>query len=146
MYRHQWDIPVCWFTPSYFKTLFVQECFFAPVYTTSKTAILLLYRQVFAVKKWMRVAINSGICVTFLLYFVNIPLAIVYSTPHSGGWSSMLTSDGPMKMIPWSIVMATGSTLLDLYIFVLPLHTIIRLQMPLRRRVQLVGVFATASV
>lgn len=145
MYRHQWNIPVCWFTPSYFRTLFVQECFFAPVYFTSKAAIFLLYRQLFAIKRWMKYAVNIGILITFVLYFVTIPLAAVYSAPRAGGsWSSIFTSHGPEKMITWGIVMASMSTLLDLYIFFLPLPNIFHLQMPLARRLQLVGVFATA--
>lgn len=145
MYRHQWDIPVCWFTPSYFKKLFIQECFFAPVYFTSKTAIFLLYRQLFAIKKWMRNAVNVGILLTFVLYLPTIPTAAVSSAPRLGGsWSSIFTSDGPEMMITWGIVMATLSTLLDLYIFFLPLPNILRLQMPLRRRLQVAGVFATA--
>ncbi|KAF3760404.1 hypothetical protein M406DRAFT_283563, partial [Cryphonectria parasitica EP155] len=145
MYRHQWDIPLCWFTPSYFKRLYVQETFFAPVYFTSKTAIFLLYRQLFAVKKWMRYAIIGGIIFTFLLYFPNIPLAAIYSAPRVGEpWSSILTSNGPFKMITYSIVMASGSTLLDIYIFLLPLPIVARLHMPLGRRLQLIGVFGTA--
>lgn len=145
MYRHQWNIPVCWFTPSYFKTLFVQECFFAPVYFTSKTAIFLLYRQLFGIKRWMRISVNIGILITFILYFLNIPLAAVYSAPRVGDpWSSILTSNGPEKMITWGIVMAAVSTLLDLYIFFLPIPNIVSLQMPFERRIQLVGVFATA--
>lgn len=146
MYRHQWNIPVCWFTPSYFKKLFVQECFFAPVYFTSKTAIFLLYRQLFSLKRRMRTAVNVGITLTFILYFPTIPIAAVSSAPRVGGsWSSIFASDGPQKiMIVWGVVMATLSTLLDLYIFFLPLPNIFLLQMPLRRRLKVVGVFATA--
>lgn len=145
MYRHQWDIPLCWFTPSYFKKLYVQETFFFPVYFTSKVAILLLYRQLFGIKRWMRIAVDGGIAFTFALYFPNIPLAAIYSAPRAGQpWSSILTSDGPFKMIPYSIAMAAGSTLLDIYLFVLPLSTIASLNMPLGRRIQLLGVFATA--
>lgn len=145
MFRHQWNIPVCWYTPSYFKILFVQECFFAPVYFTSKTAIFLLYRQLFAIKRWMRISVNIGILITFILYFLNIPLAAVYSAPRLGeSWSIILTSHGPEKMITWGIIMAAVSTLLDLYIFFLPIPNIVSLQMPLERRLQLVGVFATA--
>lgn len=145
MYRNQWNIPVCWFTESYFQTLFVQECFFFPVYFTSKTAIFLLYRQLFSIKRWMRVAINIGIAITFAIYFLNVPLAAIYSAPRVGhSWSEMLTSHGPRNMITFGIVMAVVSTLLDLYIFVLPLPNILHLQMPLGRRLQVACVFATA--
>ncbi|KAF2105192.1 hypothetical protein BDV96DRAFT_655862 [Lophiotrema nucula] len=123
--RHLWDIPVCWFNAWYFKILFVQATFFAPVFSTSKAAIFLLYRQLFDVKKNVRNAINLGLIFTGVLYLPNIPLAAVFEAPAaSKSWQSMLTETKSHKMVYWGLVQSSLSVLLDIYIFVLPLPTI----------------------
>ncbi|TVY48328.1 hypothetical protein LOCC1_G001473 [Lachnellula occidentalis] len=145
--RHQWDIPVCWFTGGYFKIVFVQITLFAPVFITSKAAIFLLYRQIFAVQRCMRISINLGLFLTFLLYLPNIPIAALYQAPRWGDpWTSMLTSTRPQKIIIWGIIQSAISIVLDLYIFTLPLSTIARLNIPFNRRLQIIGVFATALI
>lgn len=136
---------MCWFNAWYFKILFVQAAFFAPVFSTSKAAIFLLYRQLFDVKKNVRNAINLGLIFTGVLYLPNIPLAAVFEAPAAGkSWQSMLTETKSHKMVYWGLVQSSLSVLLDIYIFVLPLPTIAKLHMPLGRRVQLFGVFTTA--
>lgn len=143
--RHLWDIPVCWFTGTYFRTLYVQTMLFAPIFFTSKASIFLLYRQVFAIERRVRNYINIGLVITLILYLPNIPLSAVFDAPRYGdSWESMLTSHEPFKMITWGIVQSTLTIVLDFYIFFLPLPIIIRLNMPLGKRLQLAGVFMTA--
>lgn len=143
-HRHIWDVPVCWFTPTYFRMLYIQTTLIAPVFLTSKAAIFLLYRQLFAVHKRMNVAIYIGILINFILYLPSIPLSAIFDAPRIGGsWDSMVTS--PPKMVKvWGIFQSSITILLDLYIFFLPIPIIIQLNMPLGRRLQLVGIFATA--
>ncbi|KAI1850163.1 hypothetical protein JX266_004542 [Neoarthrinium moseri] len=143
--RHQWDVPVCWFTAAYFKLLFVQVLIFSPVFFFSKAAIFLLYKQLFGIQKRMRIAANIGLLLTLLLYLPNIPLSAIYHAPRVGAtWESMLTSSGGHNMTIFGIFQSSLSVLLDLYIFVLPLPIIIKLQISRGRRLQLIGVFTTA--
>ncbi|KAI1098021.1 hypothetical protein F4804DRAFT_325899 [Jackrogersella minutella] len=143
--RHQWDIPICWFTGTYFRIVYVQSLLFAPVFFTSKAAIFLLYLQLFGVEKRMNVAVKIGLLFTLFLYLPNIPLSSIFVAPPRGQpWESMLTSDAPTKMTIWGIVQSSVTILLDLYIFLLPISVIVKLQMPLGKRLQLLGVFTTA--
>ncbi|KAF2829103.1 hypothetical protein CC86DRAFT_444281 [Ophiobolus disseminans] len=145
--RHLWDIPVCWFNAWYFKILFVQATFFAPVFSSSKAAIFLLYRQLFNVKKSVNNAINFGLIFTGIMYLPNIPLAAVFEAPAAGkSWQSLITETKSHKMVYWGLVQSSLAVLLDIYIFVLPLPTIAKLHMPLGRRVQIAGVFTTALI
>jgi hypothetical protein len=119
--------------------------FFAPVFSSSKAAIFLLYRQLFNVKTNVKNAVNLGLIFTGVLYIPNIPLAAVFEAPAAGdSWQSMLTTTKSHKMVYWGLDQSSMAVLLDIYIFVLPLPTIAKLHMPLGRRVQILGVFTTA--
>ncbi|KAH7304303.1 hypothetical protein B0I35DRAFT_454804 [Stachybotrys elegans] len=138
--RHQWDIPVCWFTASYFRILYIQATLFAPVFFTTKAALILLYRQIFSTTRNMRIAINIGLVFTLLLYLPNIPLAAIFSAPRVGEtWESMLTAGRSRRLIIWGIIQSALSIVLDIYIFIMPLPTIIHLNMPLSKRLQLLA-------
>ncbi|KAI2610571.1 hypothetical protein GGR54DRAFT_373308 [Hypoxylon sp. NC1633] len=143
--RHQWNIPFCWLTAWYFKLLYVQTTLFAPVFFFSKAGIFLLYRQIFGVKKRIRIAVSSGLLLTLLVYLPNIPLAAIFDAPSAGSsWESMATSTKSSHMIIWGIIQSSLTVLLDIYIFILPIPLIIKLQMPIGRRWQVFGVFTTA--
>lgn len=146
-YRHSWDIPVCWYTGTYLRFPFVQTVLFFPAFFFPKAAIFLLYKQIFAISKRMRLAIDAGLLVTFLVYLSNVPLAAVYAAPRAGhSWESLLetlqTNSKPFAL--GGTIQSAIGTVLDMYILILPLHIVWRLQMPLAKRLQLVGVFSTA--
>lgn len=94
-------------------------------------------------KNSMRIAIYVGLVVTFLTYFPYIPVTVRYISPASGkSWADL--DEEPAKAIYWGIVSGSLAVALDIYIFVLPLPTLATLNMSLKRRVQLIAVFATA--
>ncbi|KAI0868548.1 hypothetical protein GGS24DRAFT_207496 [Hypoxylon argillaceum] len=146
-YRHSWDIPVCWYTGSYLKLPFVQTVLFAPAFFFPKAAIFLLYRQLFAIQKKTRIAINFGLLITLLVYLSNIPLAAVYAAPRPGhSWDSLLLTlqaNSRPFALGGTIQSAIG-TVLDFYIFFLPLPILFRLQIEKERRLQLIAIFSTA--
>lgn len=146
-YRHSWDIPICWYTGDELKLPFVQTVLFSPVFFFSKAAIFLLYRQLFAIRRRTRLAINLGLVIVLLVYLSNIPLAAVYAAPRAGhSWDSLLlslkTNSHPFALA--GTVQSAVGTVMDFYIFLLPLPILSRLQMPLEQRLQLVGAFSTA--
>ncbi|KAF2992885.1 hypothetical protein E8E14_000146 [Neopestalotiopsis sp. 37M] len=146
-YRHQWDVPVCWYDGSVFKLTFAQTVIWSPAFFFPKAAILLLYQQLFAIQRTIRIAIYVGMVITFLVYLSNIPLAAVYLAPRVGqSWESLIltleTNKTPMTL--GGVVQSTIATLIDFYIFILPLPIIARLQMPPAKRFGLIAVFSTA--
>ncbi|OTA55245.1 hypothetical protein K449DRAFT_306030, partial [Hypoxylon sp. EC38] len=145
--RHQWDVRACWYDGTYTKILFSQEIVLAFVLFFSKTSIFLLFHQIFEVQRPMRIAIRVGIVFSALLYFANIPLSSVLSAPHVGEtWASVLLSGRPQKELIWGVVQSAVGTVLDIFIFVLPIPVILRLQLSTKKKVQLLAVFTTALV
>lgn len=116
----------------------------------AKTATLLLFHQLFQVSKQTRLAIRLGIIVNTLLYGSSFIFLCYWSLPHVGKtWDdlivgAMLHPDTSYNPIKWGVGQASVGTALDIYIFILPIPTIVRLHLPSRKRVQLMAVFFTA--
>lgn len=114
----------------------------------AKTATLLLFHQLFQVSKQMRLAIYIGITVNFLKYFTSAATMTWDSVPHVGQtWDDVVIDAAfhpPLFRLKWSVAQAAIGTVLDIYIFILPLPTISRLNLSRRRRIQLLLVFFTA--
>lgn len=165
-YRHIWDVPLCWLNDQFFKVYVY--FWIAPLYyilmrwqlsyayetiTTfgllfAKTATLLLFHQLFQISRQLRLAIRAGNAVNSLLYGISIAVLTYYSTPHIGQtWDDVVTEAVLHRDIfafKWSVGQATVGAALDIYIFVLPLPTILGLNLSTRKRIQLMAVFFTA--
>lgn len=95
----------------------------------------------------MLTAIRGGILFTALLYFTNVPVSAILSAPHIGEtWASVLTSGRPERALLWGVVQAALAIVLDLFIFILPIPSIMRLNLSSKRKMQLLAVFLTAMM
>jgi hypothetical protein len=96
----------------------------------------------------MRVAILIGIIVNILIYGISIPVLSYYSTPHVGKTWDDVVADAIMNpglfAFKWGVGLAAVGSALDIYIFILPLPIIARLNLYTRRRIQVMAVFFTA--
>ncbi|KAI0484180.1 hypothetical protein GGR56DRAFT_612710 [Xylariaceae sp. FL0804] len=102
--------------------LFVEKLIMGPTQISGKTAILVLYLQLFAVQKYLRYAIYAGIVFIFLVYFPHFILICVDEAPRVGQSWSLLATDGmPQYVIFNGPIHGFGSIILDVYIFILPL-------------------------
>ncbi|KAL6897096.1 hypothetical protein GGI43DRAFT_107489 [Trichoderma evansii] len=142
---HIWDAPACWFTGNYMKILFAQGMLVGPIAFFAKSAILLLYLQIFIAHTDMRIAVYAGIVFTGLVYWVTIPLEIAINAPHPGDtWADLLVNGQVQKLLPWGVVQGSLAVVIDLYIFILPQPVLWRLNMSLKKRVAVCAVFFTA--
>ncbi|KAI1266396.1 hypothetical protein F5Y18DRAFT_383490 [Xylariaceae sp. FL1019] len=145
--RHQWDIPACWFDATYLKLLYVQVLTFGLTLLFSKASIFLLYLELFGVDNTLRYAIYIGLTLNTLMCLLYFPLASYYDAPPPGKpWEYLFTHPGFHALVPWGIFTGSFNVALDIYIFILPLHTISGLNLSFSKRLQLWAVFATALV
>ncbi|UKZ76613.1 hypothetical protein TrVFT333_004320 [Trichoderma virens FT-333] len=120
--RHQWNVPICWYTATYMKLIFSFGMLLGPAIFFSKAAILLLYLQIFSAHRAMRISVYIVMVLLVLDYWSGEFLEIAFAAPRPGGLALFI----------------------DIAIFVLPLPILWRLNMPLRRRIALCAVFFTA--
>ena len=122
--------------------------FLGPTIFFSKEAIFLLYFDIFHVKNSMRIAIIVGMVFTGLAYWPGIILESIFCAAHPGeSWDPLAGSPIATRCAKneyWGITQGACAILIDVYIFVLPIPTILRLQLAPKRKLQILAVFMTA--
>lgn len=112
-----------------------------------KCAILLLYRQLFYINKKTRAGVWVGLVFCFLIYFPGITMQAIYTAPKPGeSWDELsldLAQGSGRPVIIWGAVQGFCSVALDVYIFILPLPALSKLQLPMRKKVQVFALFFT---
>ncbi|KAI1639195.1 hypothetical protein F4809DRAFT_638884 [Biscogniauxia mediterranea] len=79
LYRHTWDVPVCWIDPSA-KPTFAESIFITLALCLPREAIFLYYLQIFSVSKMVRIGAKIGIVLTFL----RVRLGALFATALIG--------------------------------------------------------------
>lgn len=136
-------------TPGYLKGIYAHPLLFGMALLFSKAAIFLLYLEIFGTNRTTRRFIYAGLAATVLLYITFIPMTALYIAPRAGAsWSSLFAQIADLsKALPilrWSLAIGAGSTLLDFYIFILPMPIVHRLHITRAKRLKLVAIFGTA--
>jgi hypothetical protein len=127
------------------QLIFSQVMLLTPGQLLAKASILLLFKQLFTVDKKLNIAIWIGQIFNVLTYLPAIPIEVVFNAPDVGQkWAELMLSGKPQRAIYWGVVQSAMSIVLDLYIFFLPMPTIVKLNMSFRKRAQVVAVFSTA--
>lgn len=93
----------------------------------------------------MRIAIRFGIGFAMFLSLGSIAAASALATPRNGEkWRSVIGSHLISKELIWGCVQAALGIVLDLFIFILPIPVILRLNLSTKKKAQLLAVFTTA--
>ncbi|KAH7311267.1 hypothetical protein B0I35DRAFT_437814 [Stachybotrys elegans] len=110
----------------------------------AKASILLLYLELFDVRKAQRNASWTGLVACFMLYGSGISVAIYYETPRAGeSWADTLDGRAVIPLTWWQAQSAM-TIALDLYILVVPIPVISKLHLSSRKRLQISAVFSLA--
>lgn len=116
-----------------------------PTLFFAKGAILLLYLRIFTINRIMRYSIWLGLLWNTLLYWSGIPIATYYCTPRIGKpWDPVTITNSCVKFTTYTLVQGVLSVVLDVYISILPIPIVLTLQISLKRRLSILGVFGTA--
>ena len=119
--------------------------FYWPAVFFAKGSILLLYLRIFSVKQKVRYGVYAGLAWAFLLYWTGIPIATSFCVPRIGDvWDVQAVGERCAKMSLYLMTVSVLAVVLDFYILILPISTIMGLHMSLNRRLSILGVFGTA--
>ncbi|AEO70528.1 uncharacterized protein THITE_2092033 [Thermothielavioides terrestris NRRL 8126] len=142
--RHAWDIPVCWRLGNATKIYFARACLVITATALAKAAILLLFNQMFTVERRAHVAILAGLVVNGVLFLLGIAFESYDVVPAPGQtWDQAALSDKSDRFSTWAIATGVLTLLLDIYIFVLPVPFIARLNWSTRQRLKALAMFST---
>ena len=107
----------------------------------SKLSHFLLFRKIFEPKRYMVWLIYFGIFFAFGTYLTIIPLSTYYCAPRNGQtWVTAQVDCA--KELPYAIVQGCLNIVLDVYLLVLPIPVIWKLNLSPRRKAEIVSIFA----
>ncbi|KAE8168175.1 hypothetical protein BDV40DRAFT_294723 [Aspergillus tamarii] len=116
----------------------------AIVWPFAKTSFFLIYLEMFRTIKWQRYAIYFGLFVNWAFYTIILIATLYYTSPAPGQtWAEGFVSTRYSEILKWTVPIASGSLIIDLYILILPMAPIWNLQMDFKKRVGVMVVFGT---
>ena len=111
---------------------------------SAKVALFLLYYRVFSLDYWTKMAIYIGIIVTFLFYVASTIANLILCIPRRNeSWTSTQFAERCYRAEVMGDIQGVFGLVSDLYIFVLPLPVLCRLQMSSKKRTGISAVFLT---
>ncbi|OJJ98505.1 hypothetical protein ASPACDRAFT_1857760 [Aspergillus aculeatus ATCC 16872] len=117
------------------------------VWPFAKTTFLLMYLDLFKPFRWQRYAIYFGLLVNWGFYIAIAVATLYYTSPAPGqSWQESFLSPRYTGMVPLMIPIAVGNLVLDVYILILPMLSIWRLQMGRKKKFGVAAIFATGFV
>ncbi|KAK4222513.1 hypothetical protein QBC38DRAFT_489724 [Podospora fimiseda] len=147
--RHIWDVRACWFFGNYAELIFSQQMLLIPGQFLSKASILLLIQSIFNVtgERHLQIALFVGHVWNALVYLPSFGIEAYFNAPAPGTderWETLMATGKPEKAIVAGVVQSAMAIVQDLYIFILPIPSIMKLKMSPRKRKQVIAVFSTA--
>ena len=110
----------------------------------AKLSLFLLYHRLFAVNRWTRIAIYFGVILNGLFYLASCIALIILCIPRrSESWTSPTYAARCYHAEAMGDVQGIFGLLSDIYIFILPLPVLFKLQMSLRKKLGITAVFLT---
>ncbi|KAK3934388.1 hypothetical protein QBC46DRAFT_273902 [Diplogelasinospora grovesii] len=151
--RHMWDVPLIWFTENYWKAIrddntqirFAGNTIQAFAYFTSRLPILILYLRLFGRNQSFRILCYGGMAADFAIYLTAVPLLSYFCTPpiHGGDWNSLDVFAKCKQLLDWAVIQGSLDIALNVYIFILPLPTVLNLHMAPGKKLGVLAIFLT---
>ncbi|KAK8074425.1 hypothetical protein PG997_009088 [Apiospora hydei] len=147
--RHQWNTPLISIKPWFFQYSVTAGCIYNISALFTKTSLLALYFQVFRPSRLARSFIWFGITVISIMYIAVTVAMLAYMLPRpgDGGWGSMANTQ--RMGIPSRIIDLTQGffgAFSDIYVLVIPIVVVSGLQVPLKKKIGLTGIFLTGLI
>ena len=104
-----------------------------------------MINSIFGTLKWLRHLVLLGIVVTGLFYLANVIVFASLCAPRPGQ-GYLEASTMPLcskRTVTFSLFSASFNIVTDFYILLLPIPAVMGLQMPTKRKVGVLAIFAT---
>ncbi|KAI1477678.1 hypothetical protein F4774DRAFT_388204 [Daldinia eschscholtzii] len=142
--RHAWDVPLSILTDSYLRTNFVFVIISSITTMLVKLTLLVLYLRIFNPVEIAKIAIYICIGVTISFYIATMIAELVVGLPKAGGegWQAAQIRYGPFGL-NLSVVRGVFGVISDFVILLIPMTQVIKLHLPLRKKITILGIFLT---
>ena len=123
-----------------YKALFLEGPFYVIAVTSVRFSLTCLYRRIFVTPAFRRISIGTD-CVSAAWFVMAFLVAIFSCTPVDYLWNPREKGSCLPHYNQYYLTREVLGTILDAVILLLPIRTIMNLQMPRRSRFQITGIF-----
>ena len=104
----------------------------------------ILYWNIFKPFRWLRLSIIGGVVVFIGFYFICTIISVVDGAPPPGRtWFEHATENSNDISLRLSVPLAVCAVMSDVYVLLLPISGVLRLQLSSKKRFALIMVFMT---
>ncbi|KAI1465379.1 uncharacterized protein F4812DRAFT_438491 [Daldinia caldariorum] len=143
-FRHIWNLPLCWIDDQYRKITYILEMLVTFSIFPARAATLLLFHQLFIVSRPMSIAIWIGMVISIVITVGCLGVLTYSYAVGIGDQSGDANGTITFWMFQLSIAGAALDTLIDIYIFILPLPIISKLNLSKKKKLQVSAIFFIA--
>ncbi|KAL9060033.1 MAG: hypothetical protein Q9162_000883 [Coniocarpon cinnabarinum] len=109
-----------------------------------KISVLLMYYQIFWPMRWLRIEVYLGGTIACIFYGTLTIYQLVVQTPRNGvTWPEWEFGPEQPKVQHVSLPTGVFGVIMDVFLLVLPIPAVLKLQMPTKKKVGVLCVFAT---
>ncbi|CAI7625119.1 unnamed protein product [Penicillium glandicola] len=143
--RHMWNEPSTWIVPA-LKYFTIAQYIYLLLTAAVKLTFLSFYHRVFAHVPSMRFTIIGGMVFVAVSHIVMVFLTVFSCSPISGHWDVFDTTKKCWNnlILPYASGALSSST--DLFVLLLPIHSLWKLKMNMGSRIRIIGVFGIGGL
>jgi hypothetical protein len=123
----------------------ISELCFGPTIFFAKLSLFFLYLRLFKPSTWMRHLVFMGIALCAVVYAgTTIAFGVLCVRRPGESWRQVSTSDRCLRQTgSLNYVQGIFGLVSDIYIYILPFPLVMKLHMPLARKIAVLAIFAT---
>ncbi|KAL8763457.1 MAG: hypothetical protein Q9184_000765 [Pyrenodesmia sp. 2 TL-2023] len=141
---HLWNLTLASLDNHQSIIVLVNNTVYGPVLFTVKLSLFLLIYGIFGRLQWMRHLVIFGIVVTGLVYTANVIVFPVMCSPRSGqSYVEASASPRCSRSVAFGLFSASFNIASDFYLLFLPIPAVLALQMPQKKKIGVLAIFAT---
>ncbi|KAL5371788.1 hypothetical protein PMIN06_012021 [Paraphaeosphaeria minitans] len=129
------------------KWLYILAIYYSTMHFFIKNAFLTYYLRL-SIHRGFRLFIGLGFGLNIGLFLINLLLIVFQCIPVAAAYKPLMRLKGAECMNRYYVLMApsTVNVIFDFYVFILPIPTLWQLQMPMRRKLGVISVFAFGGI
>jgi len=117
---------------------------YGPAIFFAKLSLLLLYLRIFSPDRWTRYLIYLGIISSFALYLAtSITFGALCLPRGSETWAAALYSARCKSTTNMTYIQGIFNVVSDFYILFIPIPVVLKLHLPMQKKIGVVAIFMT---
>ena len=117
---------------------------YGPAIFFAKASLFLLYLRLFSPDRWTRNLIYGGLIITFTFYLATtIAFGALCIPRQAETWAEAAFSPHCHQVLVMIYVQGVFNVVSDFYVLVIPIPVVLKLQLPIQKKIGICAIFMT---